>query len=490
MSNGETLQHRVVEVDGVQVHHFPSAAQVCSAALLFGVGQRDESLATLGTLHMLEHLVMHEVRYTPISINGSVGPSLTDFTAEGSPGLVRTFLEGVCRGLAAPPLSRLAAEAAVLSAEGPDESGTPLGPARYGLRDLGLVGAPGPGPAGVRADTVRAVAERWFVTGNALLMVDGPWPEGLSLPLPVGPAPTHAYVVPRRWERPHAITVDGPGCGFSVILPPAEGTGLELLTAAVIEHRLTEVVRHERGLTYSLDRELLAVADGRWELTVLAEPLPDRAVEAVLAMIDATTGLLRDGATDAEVEHARETVLESARGRDSEIASAMDVAIGALLGSDVAAFDAAAVGAVSADRLNDQLRGLAADVLYLIDARAADEVARRGVPTTEIPPGSSASLPAGEVFRPPLPARVADKDARTARVALTETGLAQRLGDQTWTLDWTEVAGVLRDDDGDLTVLASSGVAIAVGPKLYRRGKKLVQAVRRNVGPDLIWDER
>jgi hypothetical protein len=47
--------HRELNVDGVPVLHFPSDNEVTAATLIFGVGQRDETLATYGALHALEH---------------------------------------------------------------------------------------------------------------------------------------------------------------------------------------------------------------------------------------------------------------------------------------------------------------------------------------------------------------------------------------------------------------------------------------------------
>ncbi len=177
-------------VDGVRVLHFPDRTGHTEATLIFGVGERDETLATIGTLHALEHAVMSGVRRTPIDINGAVGVSTTQFTAVGSADLVSAFLTGVCRGLASPPVDRLREEARVLEAEG-DGEGLPTSPPaaviRYGFRGLGVVGGPGPGPTGVRAAEVRRMATTWFVAANALLVIEGECPQGLRLPLSVGP---------------------------------------------------------------------------------------------------------------------------------------------------------------------------------------------------------------------------------------------------------------------------------------------------------------
>lgn len=483
-----TWDRRELEVDGVRVIHFPSEQGVTDATLVFGVGQRDETLATQGTLHALEHLAMDSVRRTPIEINASVDHSLTMFTANGSPGLVADFLMGVCEGLANPPLGRLAAEAKVLAAEGPDESGTPLGPARFGMRDLGLVGAPGPGPASVTPADVQAMA-RWFVSANCVLLVDGSLPGRLRLPLASGPRPEHHYLAPRRWPGPQAVSVEGSACAVSLILPPVDGTGVELLARAVITERLAEILRHQRGLTYDLDDELAALADGYWEFVVLAAPPPERAVEAVRVMIETTRDLLTSGPSQAELDHARGLVLESSRGRNAQISDALDVAIGELLGSGIAGFNPDAVRAVTRQHVADFLRGLADDAVYLIDDRAEPELAALNVALTEIPPTAPGPLPAGEVFRPPLLALAISPDARASRVALTSTGLAHQAGHQVQQIPWSNVAGVLRERDGDFVVFGLDGSAITVGPNLYRNGRRLIEAVQTHVQAGLIYDD-
>lgn len=482
-----SLDRRELRVDGVAVVHFPSDQGITEVTMVFGVGQRDETLATQGTLHALEHLVMDSVRRTPIEINASVEPSITVFTAKGSPGLVGSFLTGVCHALVDPPLDRLAAEAKVLAAEGLDESGTPLGPARFGLRDLGLRGAPGPGPAAVTPTNVRELC-RWFVPSNCVLLVDGVLPEGLRLPLAAGPRPEHQYLAARRWPGPHAISVEGPACAVSLILPPDDHTGVEMLARAVITERFMEVLRHQRGLTYDLDDELAVLADGWWELVVLAAPTPERAVEAVRVMIETTRDLLAEGPTQAELDHAQALVLESSHGRDAQISAALDVAIGELLGSGTAGFDPNAVRAVTRQQVADFLRGLADDALYLVDERAEPELAALKVTLTEVVPTTPGPLPEGQVFRPPLLALALNRDARASRVALTSTGLAHQLGTHVQQIEWRNVAGVLRERDGDLVVLGLDGSAITVGP-LYRNGHRLIEAVNTQVPAELIYDD-
>lgn len=167
----------------------------------------------------------------------------------------------------------------------------------------------------------------------------------------------------------------------------------------------------------------------------------------------------------------------------------MDVEIGALLGDPVTAFGVGQVPTLERDVVADYLRGAAADVLFLVDERLEPELQGLGVPTAQIGPTRTEPLPAGQVFKRPLLARAIRRDARTARVVLTDDGLAQQLGDQVSQVDWTGVAGVLRDPDGDLTVFGLDGTAITVGPGLYGGGQRLVDAIRNQIPSHLIYDD-
>ena len=483
-----TVELRDLVVDGVRVLHFPDQSGLTEATLIFGVGQRDETLPTLGTLHALEHAVMAGVRRTPIDINGSVGVSTTQFTATGSTTLVSAFLTGVCEGLADPPTDRLHHEARVLEAEG-DGDGTPMSyaaVARYGYRGLGVIDGPGPGPSGVRAEIVRSVAAQWFSAANALLVVEGDWLEDLRLPLPGGPRPHHASPPVRRVPRPSAITVNGPACELNLVLP-AEPATLTWLTAAVLDDRLTEALRHERGLVYTVDVDPIRIPGG-FDVTVRTDPTPDRVADCVRAMVETVRALVSDGPTEAEVTHAKAVLAESLQGRDGEIGRIAKSAIDELIGLPTEPITLSTLASYDRGAIADQLRHVADDLLYVVDEAVEPDCASLGLEVIELGPTSPGPLPSGEVFRPPLLALALAKDARASRVALTSDGLAHAFDGRVQRVTWAEVAGVLRDEDGDLVVYGLDGQTVAVGPTLYKHGRRLVDAVLANVAGDLVYD--
>lgn len=78
--------------------------------------------------------------------------------------------------------------------------------------------------------------------------------------------------------------------------------------------------------------------------------------------------------------------------------------------------------------------------------------------------------------------------AAHSRVALTATGLAHTYQGRLQQIAWTDVVGVMRDDDGDLVVFAAGGQVIPVGPTLYKNGRRLVDAVLTHVAGDLVYE--
>jgi hypothetical protein len=105
-----------IEIDGVPVFSAPGPERV-TAALMFGIGIRDESYATLGITHLIEHLVMGSLPKSSLQSNGMTTVDSTHFHATGRPEAVAAFVEGVCAALDDFPLDRIEAEIGVLQAE-------------------------------------------------------------------------------------------------------------------------------------------------------------------------------------------------------------------------------------------------------------------------------------------------------------------------------------------------------------------------------------
>ena len=137
-----------IDIDGVPVFTAPGPDRI-TAVLTFGVGLRDETFATVGVTHLIEHLVMGALPRSHLQCNAMVDVDLTSFYATGRPEAVRVFLETVCRAVADLPTERMALEIGVLQAEncaGTHPTVAALLGARYGLRGPGLTITAGAGP--------------------------------------------------------------------------------------------------------------------------------------------------------------------------------------------------------------------------------------------------------------------------------------------------------------------------------------------------------
>ena len=200
---------RWTDVDGVPVA-WVDAEGPLAANLMFRVGKGDEQLYANGITHLIEHLALHPIGQVPHAHNGSVGTTFTSFVSSGDPAEVVAFLSAICRNLADLPIDRLEAERRVLAAERARRPPT-VQQLLLGLR----YGASGPGLwqydefASITAEPelLRTWSEAAFTRGNAVLVLSGPPPAGLSVPLPRGervPVPPLREAMPRlpAWFAP------------------------------------------------------------------------------------------------------------------------------------------------------------------------------------------------------------------------------------------------------------------------------------------------
>ena len=294
-----------IDVDGVPVFTSPGPQRVI-AALVFGVGIRDESYATLGVTHLIEHLVMGALPKSHLDCNAMVDVETTIFHATGRPAAVADFLAGVCAAVSDLPTDRLDLEVGVLQAEncaGSHPTAAALWAARFRLTGPGVAYAGGGTPEWLTEEAVRAHARRFFVRGNAALAWHGERREDLRLLLPEGFRPERSGYEVRPQSGP--VWLQGPTGGVGLLLSATRPFPSELdVGVAVLQERMRDIARHERGLSYSTELQVVDVAADHSETALLVDAREGQNAAVAGVLWEQYLDLCRTGPSPAELAHA------------------------------------------------------------------------------------------------------------------------------------------------------------------------------------------
>lgn len=459
--------------------------------LWFGVGMQDETFATAGASHLVEHLVLAEQPRSHLDLDGTVDVATTCFSATGRPAEVAAFLTRLCASLADLPTHRLALEAAVIDVEGgvgADPTMAAAWTARFGIQGPGMVSVRGHGPGSITAETVREHARRWFTAPTAALAVVGPWPEGVTLPLAAGSRPPRWVREPAGGDGPTWVSAPSPGVGLLLDRPdPHDGAGAVALT--VLAERLIDVVRHRLALSCSVGSDVLTVGDGD-VMTLALDAAEGRAGDVAAVVWEQLGDLADHGPAPQELAHVLAGyAAETDAGDDDDdedVARAEPVrAAGTtVLGARLRPLDeiAAGVTAVTADQVRGFLARARTTALLVVpdDQRLPEAV--EGI--RERPWCAVAdALPEGRAHRGPLLARAPSRDARQ-RLVVGERALGLRHADgETCTIAWDEVAGAIPFMDDGVMVMGVDRCSIPVHPDSY--GRSVFDAVCARLGHHL-----
>ncbi len=136
-----------------------------------------------------------------------------------------------------------------------------------------------------------------------MLWISGAVPGGLRVELPPGPAPTAAPLRPLGLPLPGFVLGGRGGIGLSLT---GRRSDAAVVALDILEHRLTQVLRHERGLSYGVTgaREWL---DGDiFHAWLAADALPEQTSTVAHTMLTVFESLAGDGGTDEEIaDYAR-----------------------------------------------------------------------------------------------------------------------------------------------------------------------------------------
>ncbi|WP_371612722.1 M16 family metallopeptidase [Streptomyces clavifer] len=449
---------REAEVDGIRTVLAAGSGPV-TAGLFFRVGVADETLATTGITHLVEHLALHRHGLSDLHYNGATSATYTLFHVTGTPAEVTTYLNGVCAALRDLPLERLETEREILRTESAGRSRGPnhqLPLWRYGAQGYGLGSYTEHGPWHLTADAVRDWARTRFTRDNAVLWITSDTvPEGLDLTLPSGPPhplPAPVSILP---VTPAYIRGDSGGVVVDGIVRRSSAA---TLFAEVLSRALFVDLRQKGGYSYVADADYSPRDNDFAAITAYADALPQKQDAVVGGLIDTLARLRAGSIEQSELDAARAKYLKQYDTPDLAAAQLPSYALNLLTGHRNLTPDEqrAELAAVTLDDLREVAREMHSSALLQVPGRGADWAG-----FTEAPQWSPEAPPAPGTRHPSL-----EGDSTVLTVSPDAVTLTTPSGQVVVRYD--ACAALLVHPDGGHHLTGLDGFQIRVEPTLYK----------------------
>ncbi|WP_308488083.1 insulinase family protein [Microbacterium sp. ASV81] len=344
---------RVGDVDGIPVVHGTVAGGDVFCALIFRVGFADETFATSGITHLIEHLALFGLDDPDVHANGQTQDYLTIFHFQGPLSAASRFLTNVASALRSLPMIRLDHEKEVLRTEWQGRAGHPAlhqALERYGVRGPGLANAGEIGLHTIGDDDVRSWAARYFTRNNAIAVLTADaLPDDLSIDLPRGDL---RPIGPRTFaasELPGFFIGSQSGVLLDAEVPRSTAASF---VAGIIQRILFRRLRTEQGISYHVAAEYAPIDADSARISITADVRPEHRDELVAGILQALSDLRGGVIDDADIEAERSRRLHA---YDS------DVSPGELVGMAVTAIQGRRLATI--DELKQELRAVSRDDL-------------------------------------------------------------------------------------------------------------------------------
>ena len=450
--------------EGVPLLIGDSDDELLDAGIVFGVGCCDETLATSGFSHLVEHLALRDL--TGDAVNGSVRGSVTEFHTRGTRAEIGAFFEQLCPRLVALPVEDLDIERRVLLAESEYRAGErpdslDMLPIQFGWRGLGLLSLFETGLRSVTQEAVTGWANQWFTASNAI-----GWSTGdlgaVRFDLPGGPPPPRdcrPRATEPGWLSAPASSV---GLGFVTELSPA-GRLLSHLLAA----RAKAALRREQGLIYALETEAIALPDCVHNVLWLPE-VGARAESVTDTMLTLLEQLAEQGPSDEEIHEAVAGWQRFGDDRQSRVGVLFATAALGLVGQrPIEDVDPPSVEAVAA-------QALTAQESLLVKVPSGTRVGHRlkKIDTLSTTPIKGRTFAGGTRWgRLPIPI------GPLQRLSVSAEGVSVRVFRTCHSMRFDACDGAIVQPGGDVWLLGSRGAWLAVKPNLYLRRDRVTAEV-------------
>ena len=465
---------RESEIDGVLCFWVDMGRPASCAHLLFRQGLADEPLHESGWLHLLEHLALLDRETLTRPIEGRLSLLRTHFAAFGGPEAIAEHIGALARWLAEPDLRMLPRERGLLQAqayEARDRLARSL-TWRYGAVGPGVASYPEIGAMRATDELLTARSRRVFNAANAILVLDGPPPEGLSIPLPAGEylpalkADAVSRPLPAAYRDEVGLTLSG------VVTRTHEAGFLPV----VLERALHDGLRRHSGSAFGLwssmadvDSEHAVVAGGS---EVVDEMLPTLAKAA----LEVTGQLAEQGVPREWVQEAVERRLRVLESPAAEVETALEAAYSALNDQVPMTYD----------ELLAQLRGTdpmkvdrAAQELHASLLVGLPEAAplHRAIPAVSFPE----SRPQGTGTKHSHVNWPADMTT----FSIDQQTAERVTGGRCRSMSFQHVVALLAYRDGARHLIGRDGNVLEMEPREWMRGKDLTKALDAAIPPDL-----
>lgn len=462
--DGPTAVDSLTALDGLIAHtttqgiptlYAPRAGEI-TAGLFFRVGRADETLATAGITHLVEHLALHRLGLSDLHYNGATANTYTLFHVTGSEEEVVTYLNTVCASLRELPLERLETEKEILRTEAAGRGGGPntqLPLWRYGAQGYGLSSYTELGTWSLTAGQVSDWARTRFTRDNAVLWITSDHvPEGLDLTLPSGtrlPAPPATSALP---TTPAYIHGDDGHVVFSSVLPR---TTPGALFAEILGRALFQDLRQEGGYSYTAEADYTPRDAEFATLTAYADALPQKQDAVVGGFVDVLARLRAGRIEETELASARAKFLKAYDTPDLGAATLPHYALSLLLGHPILSpgRHRAELEAVTVTDLREVARQAWANGLLQVPGRGVDWAG-----FTQAPQFSESSV---EGTR-----HVSLSDDRVTLVIGAE-GVTLETPRGPVTVRYAATAAMTTRPDGARSLTGLDGFSVTVEPTLY-----------------------
>ncbi|WP_151081591.1 hypothetical protein [Nocardioides cynanchi] len=302
------------EIDGALCFWADLGRPLSAAHLHFRHGLADEPLPETGWLHLLEHLALLDRETLRSPIQGSVGMLLTRFTAHGTPESVVDDLVALARWLEEPDLQLLARERGVLQAEAQRRIDPLLASLtwRYGATGPGVASYAEVGSLRATPELLAERSRRVFNRSNVVLVLDGPPPADLALPLP--PGEYHAPAPAQQVDRPLPATyVDD---AWLTLTGAVRRTHASSFLPGILERAVHDGMREHTGGVDSPWARLVDVDDRHSVVGGGSAAQRDAVVKSVETALEIAARLGRDGVPRDWLQEAVDNRLGELEHRD------------------------------------------------------------------------------------------------------------------------------------------------------------------------------